>query len=225
MTPKSPGDLWRAWLMTGVRREPIDRRRIQGSHRGLKKILAEGASEGDVRLRPWRDFSSAMVRQAVNEAMNQLPAENQEVVKLAYFGGFSNQEIADELGLSITGVQRRLRNALASVSERLEHGRAIGRRAALGLALLLAGRRLEHALATQVVVATVLVSGAVAGPAPQPAAPPAHRAAIAVPAEVHQPSTRTAQRAAVTQLRVLPHVAVPPLPALPKIDLPHVILP
>ena len=238
MTPKSPGETWRAWLLTGVRREPVDRRRIQGPHRGLKKILAEGASEGDIQLRPWRDFSGAMVRQAVNEAMHQLPVENQEVVKLAYFGGLSNREIADELGLSITGVQRRLRTALASVSEHLEHGRTLGRRAALGLLLLLAGRRLgqwqsalatpvaSHAAAAAVFVAVVAAAPIAAPPAAVTPGTTAARHSAPLPHQATPDAVATTAAnvsvpgAAVPAVKTppvkLPHLPAPRLPKLPR---------
>src|SRR5947208_7640432 len=103
-------DSWRAWIMTGNRHAPVNRRRVRGAHRGLKKMLAEG-STGDEVARPWNEFSGAMVRQAVNEALNQLPLEDMLVVKMAYFGGLSNREIARELGLTVGAVQRRLRKA------------------------------------------------------------------------------------------------------------------
>src|SRR5712691_2872558 len=57
---------WRSWLATGARGVPIDRRRSRGAEPRLKKILMGGPS-GAV------DFSSAMARQAIDEALHELP--------------------------------------------------------------------------------------------------------------------------------------------------------
>lgn len=157
-----PGEIWRTWLVTGARSHPIDPRRLQGEHRGLKQILAEGG-QAEVLSRPWRDFSRAMVRQSVNEAMGGLTTRERVVVTMAYFAGFSNEEIAGELGMTVRGVQRSLRRALDRLSSALERGR----RMALALiASVSAGRLLQwmrEALATSdsQLLAAVVVAGVV----------------------------------------------------------------
>jgi hypothetical protein len=137
--PAAASDSWRSWLMTGVRRSPVARRRVRGAHKGLKKILVEGTANGG-EPHPWKDFSGVMVRQAVDEAVNTLPAEQKQVVKLAYFTGLSNREIGERLGLSVAGVEKRLRQALATVSEYVERGRATGPRALFGVIMFLPNR-------------------------------------------------------------------------------------
>jgi hypothetical protein len=138
--PPFASDSWRAWLMTGVRRGTVARRRVRGAHKGLKKILVEGTDNGGERQHPWQDFSGVMFRQAVDEAVNTLPIQQKQVVKLAYFTGLTNREIGDRLGLSVAGVEKRLRQALATVSENVQRGRASGRRAALGVMTFLPNR-------------------------------------------------------------------------------------
>ena len=125
---------WRSWLTTGARRAPIDNRRARGADAHLKKVLM-GEPSGAV------DFSSAMARQAIDEAMNELPTQHKQVVKLAYFGGLTNRQIAQQLGLSVGGVRRRLRESLAIVSGYVERGRAMGRRAVHGFVVWLSLRR------------------------------------------------------------------------------------
>jgi RNA polymerase sigma factor (sigma-70 family) len=120
---------WRSWLATGARRVPIDRRRARGAESHLKKILV-GAPSGAV------DFSSAMARQAVDEALHALPPQHKQVVKLAYFAGLTNSEIAQELGLTVSEVRRMLRASLATVGAHFERGRAKGRRAIQDLLVL-----------------------------------------------------------------------------------------
>ena len=95
---------------------------------------------------PWKDFSRAMFRQSVGEAVNSLSAQHKHVVKLAYFGGLSNNEIARELDMPVGGVRRRLREALATVNAYIERGQAAGRRVVYGLAGWFAARSIvDHA--------------------------------------------------------------------------------
>src|SRR5260221_7414139 len=118
--PAVASDSWRTWLMTGLRKAPFDHRRIRGDHKGIKKMMIEGTSAPADPPQPWNDFSGAMVRQAVDEALNSLPPGHKQAVKLAYFGGMSNEAIAKHLGLGTGVVRNRLRNAVADFCARGE---------------------------------------------------------------------------------------------------------
>ena len=198
--PPATHDSWRAWLMTGARRTPVDRRRLRGANKGLKKILLEGLVNGREGTYRWQEFSGAMVRHAVDDAMRSLPPEENQVVKLAYFGGYSNREIAQEVGLTEGTVQRRLRHALSSISDYIQHGQAMGRRAVYGLAILLSGRWLKES-ATHVWTATAVASAAVVIVAAQPVPGTAQHPAA--------PATQAAQKSGP----VLPKVLSPAAPA------------
>src|SRR5579859_1779137 len=233
MNPTAPGDSWRSWLTTGNRGAGADRRRLSGAHRGLKKILIEGMSNGGEHPKPWKDFSGAMVRQSVNEALNQLPPGHKQAVQLAYFGGLSNREIAQQLGLSVGGVQRRLRQALARVSEHVEHGRAIGHRVLLALLGWLTVRHLGAAFK----LATLTVAVSVIAVQPPPAAqspratstPPAatsadRRPASAAPAAGATAPLKIQVPGVVTSAPAL-SVKLPPLPTPPTLPTPLPKLP
>ena len=133
--PSAMSDSWRTWVMTGARKGPTDHRRVRGAHRGLKKMLVEGLNGGEHK-HPWQDFSSAMIRQSVDHAVNSLPDEQKQAVKLAYFGGLSNREIASRLGIPVGGVRRCLRQALAAVSDYVERGQMAGRACSPGTATI-----------------------------------------------------------------------------------------
>src|SRR5437660_4595403 len=168
--PGATNDTWRTWLMTGARRSPVDRRRVRGAYKGLKRMLLEGMANAEERPHAWRDFSGAMIRHAVDDAIRSLPSEDTHVVKLAYFGGFSNREIAEQVGLTEATVQRRLRRALATISDHIQHGRTLGRRAIYALTVWLSGRWLTdsaHHFAQAAVVA-----GGGASPVTKPPPPP-----------------------------------------------------
>ena len=221
--PGATNDTWRTWLMTGAHRTPIDPRRMRGAHRGLKRMLVEGMHPGEDRAHAWKDFSGAMVRHAVDEAIRSLPAVDKQVVKLAYFGGYSNRAIADETGLTEGTVQRRLRRALAAISEHIQHGRTLGRRAMYALGLWLSGRwvsdSLSH-LAPAAVAAAVTVI-VVAQPAPpvesgHATVPAAHSSAGSAHPVVPPVPSPTAP---------IQQPTLPAVPALPSVPTPVVTLP
>jgi RNA polymerase sigma factor (sigma-70 family) len=243
--PATTNDSWRSWLTSGVRRVALDRRRLQGSHRGLKKILAEGLTGSVNSLDTpytWKETSGAMVRHAVDDAMNALPPEDTEVVKLAYFGGYSNREIAEQVGMTEGAVQRRLRNALAKISNKIQHGHEYGRRAVYGIAAFLSGKWLSeparHAWQVTAVAGVAAVTGVAAvivasQPAPTAAAPghaapgaqsapaatktvvplPSPSLPVALPAEVHVPTVQVPTvQVPTVQVSPLPSPSLPPLP-------------
>ena len=138
--PPGAVESWRTWLLTGNPGVVSDRRRLRGSHRSLKQMLVDGT--GQEVPQSWKHFSGAMVRLAINDALNALPKDQTHVVWLAYFAGLSNRQIARRLGISVGAVQRRLNVALEYVSEYVEHGRTAGRRAVFAFLGWLSLRRL-----------------------------------------------------------------------------------
>jgi hypothetical protein len=222
----APFDSWRSWILTGNRGTPADRRRVRGAHRGLKKMLAEGTTGADT-ARPWNEFSGAMVRQSVNEALSQLPAEDRVMVKMAFFGGLSNREIAGRLNLRVGSVQRRLAKALDRVSEHVERGRDHGRRAAYAILGWLAARSLLQAahrlssLGTEQLAGAVVVAAVATSIAIQPAVVPSGSGAAAPPPAGHAASKTaaagsTAPSVAAPSVRV-PSVSVPAILAVPAV--------
>jgi RNA polymerase sigma factor (sigma-70 family) len=158
--PPDVVEYWRTWLLTGHSGAASDPRRLRGSHRGLKKMLAEGTATD--LPQSWRHVSAAMVRLAINDALNALPKDKTHVVWLAYFGGMSNEQIAKRLGLSVGGVQRRLKQAFESVSDYVEHGRTAGRNAVLAILGWLSLRRLfDAAREGPEPISHVVVAGAI----------------------------------------------------------------
>lgn len=235
--PEQPGapaanDSWRTWVMTGSRRAPSDRRRVRGSHKGLKKMLVEGMRTGGEQAYSWKEFSDAMIRQSVSEALRTLPSQEAQMVKLAYFGGLSNRQIAARFGTTESTVQRRLRRALADISSHIERGRSLGRRVVCALAVWLSGRWLGDA--SHHLAQAGLVLGAAAVIVAQPASAPVqldvsprHATALAAapnPAVIAMmPSERSSSSTAVIPPAVQPASAKSL--ALPRVGAPEVSLP
>jgi hypothetical protein len=214
---------WRTWLMTGVRRGPIYRRRVRGAHKGLKRMLVEGMGDGVEGRNTWKSFSGALVRQAVGDAVSSLPPRQKQLIKLAYFSDLSNREIAQGLGITLSSVERGLRQAIASVSEHVERGRNAGRRALYALSIFLGGRWLSDAHRAVKVGTVVLVTasaGAILSVQPAvPAQAPHVQIAGMPPATSSQPyeSVRRPGVDVVSAVPAAPEIstAVPPPVTLP----------
>ena len=110
----------RTWLLGIVHNRAIDalRRSIahdrrRASDEGLEeRFAATDRTDLDVV----RDEDARVVRAALHE----LPAEQQRVITLAYFGGFTHTEIAELLGQPLGTVKGRMRLGLAKLRDGLE---------------------------------------------------------------------------------------------------------
>lgn len=232
--PAVASDSWRTWLMTGLRKAPFDRRRVRGDHKGLKKMMITGTAAAQDPPQPWNDFSRAMVRQAVDEALNTLPPGHKQAVKLAYFGGMSNAAIAKHLGVSAAVVRRRLREALAVVSAHVVTGAAIGRKAIYAVVtwaavrwILDAVKRVPVPAAHQVAQAAVVlacgvVTVSVLGTSsPSPARlTQVDRGQVTVPAAVAPLGVSTSPIRPITGTVSIPSPVVPALPTTKPVNLP-----
>ncbi len=109
----------RTWLITAVRNRAIDYLRGRGAHeRQELELPAELAGSG-ARSDPWREVSLSLERMAVREAVGSLPAEQRQAVQMAYFGGYSQAEIADMTNVPLSTVKGRMRLALEKLSSYL----------------------------------------------------------------------------------------------------------
>jgi RNA polymerase sigma-70 factor, ECF subfamily len=113
----------RSWTLGIVRNRSIDsQRRLAGSAPRLNldddaALEAEPAAE--------LTDSEAIRRETartVRGALRELPAEQSEVIGLAYFGGFSHSEIAAMLGMPLGTVKGRMRLGLEKIRATLAEG-------------------------------------------------------------------------------------------------------
>ncbi len=108
------------WVTTIARTRAIDRLRSMGT----ATRVAEGATHEPPPVSatpPAPDEASALGqnRKRVLAALKQLPAEQREVVELAYFEGLSQREIAERTGDPLGTVKTRARLALEKLGDLL----------------------------------------------------------------------------------------------------------
>jgi len=112
------------WLLSVTHHKAVDAVRKEGNRRrrlASEQALLETAATGPG---PHDETWSRLRAQHTRDALRELPAEQREVLLLAYYGGYTQREIADLTGLPLGTVKsrtltamRRLREHLGGVSE------------------------------------------------------------------------------------------------------------
>jgi RNA polymerase sigma-70 factor (ECF subfamily) len=64
--------------------------------------------------------SESLERQAVRQAMASLPPDQRQVVELAYFGGYTQREIAEIVSVPLGTIKGRTRLALEKLASYLQ---------------------------------------------------------------------------------------------------------
>src|SRR6478672_3692348 len=104
------------WLLTLVHRRAgdlvrrEDRRRAEPLSESVEPPAA-GSAEDDAWLR--------FERERVQTALKQLPDQQREALELAYYGGFSQTELAERLGQPVGTIKSRMFTGLARLRELL----------------------------------------------------------------------------------------------------------
>lgn len=110
------------WLISVTRNRAIDERRVrQRSGRDDPGGLVEAGTANPTSDDPGRLAVLAQARQAVQEALAVLPAEQRLAIELAYFGGLSQSEVAERLGLPLGTVKTRIRLGMQKLRAALGH--------------------------------------------------------------------------------------------------------
>jgi RNA polymerase sigma-70 factor (ECF subfamily) len=103
-----------AWLYAVARNAVVDRIRVNA--RGNPAVPPDVASEPGPEERAQTDWTAWTVHRAFGE----LPETERTVLELAYWGGLSQSEIADFLGIPLGTVKTRTRSGLARLADLLE---------------------------------------------------------------------------------------------------------
>lgn len=114
----------RSWLLTMVRNRAIDALRGRGAHERAELPLFDTHPADQSGGDPWRVVAAELEAGAVREALASLPVEQRQVVELAYYGGYTQREIAGVTRVPLGTVKGRMRLALEKLHSYLS-GRGI----------------------------------------------------------------------------------------------------
>lgn len=109
------------WLSSIARYRAIDILRRRGVRPEQNSISWDDVGENLLPV----DYSTVelaelgMLQKRVRAAISELPAEQREALALAFFGGYSHQEISQALGQPLGTVKTRIRLAMKKLRDRL----------------------------------------------------------------------------------------------------------
>jgi len=101
------------WLLTLVHRRAVDLVRREQRRRAEPLEGAPEPSEGSAEEAAWFE------RERVQSALKQLPDQQREALELAYYGGFTQSELAERLGEPVGTIKSRMFTGLARLRELL----------------------------------------------------------------------------------------------------------
>jgi RNA polymerase sigma-70 factor (ECF subfamily) len=116
------------WLLSVTRNRSIDERRSHGRrlrHEALPPTTEEEdiLPSGNDRDDPALATVLSDERRAVRKALEVLPPEQKLAIHLAYFGGLTQQEIANQLGQPLGTVKTRIRLGMQKMRSALQERR------------------------------------------------------------------------------------------------------
>jgi RNA polymerase sigma-70 factor (ECF subfamily) len=102
------------WLYAVARNAIVDRRRALGP------VPAEPVDEASSDAGPDERAESSWTAWRIHRALAELPEQERKLIELAYWGGLSQSEIADFVGIPLGTVKTRTRSALSRLADALE---------------------------------------------------------------------------------------------------------
>jgi RNA polymerase sigma factor (sigma-70 family) len=108
------------WILTLVHRRAVDIVRREERRRAdpLDDLDRDAGTSESAEDEAWLGFE----RRRVQGAVQQLPYAQREAIELAYYGGFSQSELAERLGLPLGTIKSRMFAGLARLRELLDDG-------------------------------------------------------------------------------------------------------
>lgn len=108
-----------SFLATVTRSRAIDRLRMKGNRRRILSQWQESLSPKP-SLTPLDHASQSEKRQALQQALTELPSEYRQVLELSYFGGYSQSQIAEQLDKPLGTVKTWARKGLLQLRQSLQ---------------------------------------------------------------------------------------------------------
>jgi RNA polymerase sigma-70 factor, ECF subfamily len=108
------------WILTLVHRRAVDLVRREQLRRAEPLEAAPEPAGGSAEASAWLQLEGERIR----SALRQLPDPQRETIELAYFGGFTQSELAARLGQPLGTIKSRMFTGLARLRELLSEGDA-----------------------------------------------------------------------------------------------------
>lgn len=108
---------FRSWMITIVRNRCFDKLRGRQAQPKISREveISDHPGPDDVAGQVTKSLTAERVR----AALNVLPVEQRETVELAYYGGLTQTEISDHMGVPLGTVKGRVRMAMGKLRELL----------------------------------------------------------------------------------------------------------
>jgi RNA polymerase sigma factor (sigma-70 family) len=106
------------WILTLVHRRAVDVVRREQRRRTQPLEDAPEPVTGSAEQAAWTQLE----RERVQAALTQLPDAQREAIELAYYGGFTQSELAERLGEPLGTIKSRMFTGLARLRELLDEG-------------------------------------------------------------------------------------------------------
>jgi RNA polymerase sigma-70 factor (ECF subfamily) len=106
------------WILTLVHRRAVDVVRREQPRRAEPIEAAPQASGNATEDEAWLRLQRARVQ----DALRQLPDQQREALELAYYGGFTQSELADRLGEPLGTIKSRMFAGLTRLRDLLDTG-------------------------------------------------------------------------------------------------------
>ena len=113
----------RGWLQAIVHHRAIDKIRAS-AHRDQQYTPLQADKEQDpasTEPEPWEQAWHGEQSRLIRAALDQIPAEQRQVIELAYFGGYTHAEISEQWNIPLGTVKGRMRLGLQKLKQILQN--------------------------------------------------------------------------------------------------------
>ncbi|HET7139728.1 MAG TPA: ECF RNA polymerase sigma factor SigK [Arthrobacter sp.] len=107
-----------AWILVIAHRRAVDR--VRASQASRERDLRQGIREYQESYDDVADTVEATLEaERVQQALDTLTAPQQEAIRLAYYGGYTHQEVAQLLDIPVGTAKTRIRDGMIRLRDRL----------------------------------------------------------------------------------------------------------
>ena len=107
-----------SWMLVIAHRKAVDK--VRASQASSDRDLRQGIKEFQESYDDVADtVESQMEAERVNKALESLTQAQQEAIRLAYYGGYTHQEVAELLKIPVGTVKTRIRDGMIRLRDRL----------------------------------------------------------------------------------------------------------